>query len=99
MTEFVMLGHQWWTYPRGWRDVARCVLGRHRRVLTAVFPDDDASPVARCSCGALWQTMPGGGCWLPERRDAWKRRKGGARKIEDVLAETRAVIEATCRAA
>ncbi len=94
----ILSGFQWWKYPRGWRDVVRCVLGRHRRVMTGVIPGDGASPVFRCSCGAMWLTLPGGGSWAPERRNAWKRRKGDAKPIEQHFAEMRAAFEASAQA-
>lgn len=72
----VLSGHEWWTYPRGWRDVIRCKLGRHRRVFTADL-HDDVSPVHRCSCGAL-QLSGADDVWFPERGGAARRRKGEA---------------------
>lgn len=44
-------GCDWMTVPRTWRDVLRCRIGRHRKVMwgyTGFF-----RYVERCSCGAL----------------------------------------------
>lgn len=61
----------WLAEPRGWRDVARCLLGRHRPITMAI--DRDASVnlalVSRCSCGAI---RLGDRYWLDAR--PWTRR-------------------------
>jgi hypothetical protein len=71
----VVSGHEWWNYPRGWLDVLRCALGRHRRVFTADL-HDDVSPVHRCSCGATWLSLHADSGWILERGGVRKRRKG-----------------------
>ena len=43
-------GFEWNTYPRGWVDVLRCILGRHTRVQLGF---DRGERVDRCSCGAI----------------------------------------------
>lgn len=40
----------WWNEPRGWRDVIRCLAGRHRVITSGFF---DGMFVSRCSCGAI----------------------------------------------
>lgn len=60
----------WYTAPRGWRDVARCLFGFHR---PAMRGEVRFSYVERCSCGAI--SMGGGRSWL-EGRPFWRKPRG-----------------------
>ena len=44
-------GPFWHTVPRGWKDVARCLAGRHVPVTWGWV--DTFTAVERCSCGAI----------------------------------------------
>lgn len=61
---------EWWSAPRTWRDVARCVLGLHR---PAVEADTAIGRVQRCTCGAF-----GPRPWFygsrSESREKWRTR-------------------------
>jgi hypothetical protein len=54
----IIIGRDWYYEPRGWRDVVRCLLGRHRNItIGRVYGD----VVCRCSCGAIRYV---GGSWF-----------------------------------
>lgn len=71
----ILSGFEWWSYPRGWRDVIRCMRGRHTAVMNGVMDSARGGRVfvQRCSCGATALDLDP---WIPERGGARKRRKG-----------------------
>lgn len=66
----VITGTAWWNARRTWRDVVRCVLGRHRVAMGGVV---DRHLVQRCTCGAFG---PAPWIYLTDReaRGKWERR-------------------------
>jgi hypothetical protein len=47
---YIIAPDAWHTEPRGWRDVIRCLLGRHRNITIGTT---GIATVRRCSCGAI----------------------------------------------
>lgn len=58
---WVIFGRDWFREPRGWRDVLRCLFGRHRPVMVGVGGHEI---VYRCSCGAIRLKH---GVWMESR--------------------------------
>lgn len=48
--EPIIIGRDWYYEPRGWLDVVRCLLGRHREIMTSRL---SGAFIGRCSCGAM----------------------------------------------
>lgn len=59
----------WWTAPRGWADVARCLFGRHLIAMSVIL---DGRLIDRCTCGAIRMN---GSYWVDAR--PWTRRSSG----------------------
>lgn len=62
----VLEGRDWMREPRTWRDVVRCRLGKHQKIMWGWTGLDY---VERCSCGALGD----GRCWTCLDKQAGRR--------------------------
>jgi hypothetical protein len=66
VTETPRIAGAYWSHqPRGWLDIIRCLLGRHRPAMSVDLSDGEHA--ARCTCGAIRTDRDG--YWLsPEYR-------------------------------